>query len=91
LNQLTPNYHETVCSHIFPDDYPAGYHYGDLHDVKVEKAFPVLFNFYTCYILKADQTLCVATHKNSRAIGQFYQDFRPVSDQELIKLLRSNE
>lgn len=39
---------------------------------------------------KADQTFCLATPKPFGAVGEFYQDFRPVSDQEVIELLRSD-
>ncbi len=39
---------------------------------------------------KADQLLCLATPKSFGAVGQYYQDFGQVSDQEVIDLLRSD-
>ena len=34
------------------------------------------------------ETICLLTPKNFRAVGQFYKDFRQVSDEEVIQLLK---
>lgn len=38
---------------------------------------------------EADDVICVATPENFRGVGQFYENFDQVSDQEVIALMRS--
>ena len=38
----------------------------------------------------ADETVCLSTPAHFAAVGQFYQEFNPVSDVEVIAILRSD-
>lgn len=38
---------------------------------------------------EADETVCLMTPPGFYAVGQFYQDFMPIGDQEVIRLLQS--
>ena len=37
---------------------------------------------------EADRVLCLSTPENFEAVGQFYRDFTPTSDEEVRTLLR---
>jgi len=38
-----------------------------------------------------DSVVCLQAPEDFRAVGQFYQDFRPVEDEEVIELLRARQ
>ena len=38
---------------------------------------------------EVDDVICLLTHKDFYAVGQFYEDFSPVSDHEVVNLLNS--
>lgn len=62
-----------------------------LHPAQLVIAAPVA-PLSTCARLQqeVDDLVCVDTPKSFRAIGEFYEDFSQVTDQEVIDLLRRN-
>jgi predicted phosphoribosyltransferase len=38
---------------------------------------------------EVDEVICLETPSNFRAVGQFYEDFRPVTDQEALRIFES--
>jgi len=59
------------------------------HPAKIIVAAPVASPVAVSRIeWEADKVICLATPPSFRAVGQFYKDFSPVSDEEVIRYLR---
>jgi len=63
----------------------------ELHPAKIVIAVPVAAPAaYLRLANEVDQIVCVAVPEDFRAVGQFYDDFTQIEDEEVIRLLEKN-